>query len=393
MKTPSPINSVALIFLFVITFLISCKDSSNNIQHHHSDYSLYKLQGNVKSMLLSIYNNNDSLIESDYFFFNSKGQTVERKFKALEISVVHQYQYDSKGKKLRFKRIEDGEVVTDDKSIDSLDAEKRLVRSMRYDLNDQLSTETNYYHLTKGNLTTMVSFSVGSSGISIDSFFHDSSNQLIKRRYISFNTDSVQTRDIITCYNSMGKKISDIAYLGKDEFDAKEILTYDSLGNLVTSMTYLSEQDSNYYERSHINYNSKGLKTDSTYQFCSASFSEKDNEWTKKCRANILKYNAQGKIQHLIIKQKGAIVAKTTFYYNEEGNLTRKEVAYEEGFTSVYFDKMGYEISSKYWDKNKVFLYEDQNKIEYDAKNNLLEAKLLKKGKLERVIKRTYEYY
>jgi hypothetical protein len=395
MKVSTRTNSIFLVFLFLVSLLISCEDSDNNDNDNDSifisnyqDYRLLKLKGNVKSMLSYTYNNNDSLIKYEHFFFNLKGQTIEKRFKAFEISVSHQYQYNSKGEQLAFKRIEDGKVVTDDKRVDSLDSKKRLARRRTYDLNNQLTDDIEYYYSPKGDL--IISNDIY-NGLTIDSSFYDLKGNLIKERYISFNTDSIQDRDITTYYKSMNNKVSEIICFKKNESYSKEILTYDSLGNLVNSITYLSEMDPNYYERSQIIYNSEGLKTDSIYQFCSSS--GKDNESTKECNMHILKYNFQEKIQSLIIKRKGKTLSKTTFYYNKKGLLLRKKISYSEGFKSTYFDKMGYNILSKYWDKDKTFLYEDQAIIKYDSKNNIIEAKLLIKGKLDRVLKRDYEYY
>lgn len=370
MKPTFLINT--LIFLSLLLGLISCQDvakSSYLSLPEFCDYRLLKINGSVKSMTLSVFNSKDSLIRESSFFFNKKRQTIEKQFEVFGTNVSHQYLFNSEGERYIFKRFEDGKLVTNNRWVDSLDNNGNPIKKRTYDINKQLTNKITFSYSTEGKLLLRKSSS--SNSIWIDSFFYNKEDQLIKSSFTKLNSDPSLQERIFTAYNFRENKVSEITYFGNNEFDSKEVFNYDSLGHLIEQKSY-SHDTTFYNKKSLIHYNTAGLKTDSIHQYF--QFVEtKNQDSIKAYQTEIFWFNTQAD--------------------RKTGLLAKKEVTYSEGFIEVLYDNMGNEISTQYFNKKKILRYTNQNKITYDAKNNIVEIQIFKAGKLETVVKRNYEYY
>lgn len=399
-------TKIYIYFWTVLVFFIFSY-SCNTTNTDKNTYRWYKywggLNGEVKCVHFSQYNNNDSLILFGIIKFDKLGRQIEHiveretgKFQEVFeynnneeiIKLTSQIQLCSKD--LRYKN---GKLISKNLWIDSLDKNNKLVKQSKY-IDNKLVSIVSLFYSTNGKLIYCVGKKIEDGEIVKETFVYDEKGRLSKTTFQRFNKDSVKFYEKTETYNSNGQVTSILEFEGINDFVGKEIFDYDSLGNLLY-YKYLLSDSICYHEsvisESIISYTRKGLKTDSIYYFFWSQ-----NPSKQKIKAYTIeryKFNKDGRVQKRIIENADSISSTTSYIYNSKGILIEEKMIYKEGSTIVKYDNVGNQILKLVLDNKNSIIEKEKKLIKYDNQNNMVEIKIFKGDTLQIVMKNKFEYY
>ena len=348
----------------VIFQLTTCSSYNNEINQPKSTntfyYDEYKLKGNVKYLEITTYNN-DKLIDFESLKFNRRKEATEIIIYGSGIEIREVYSYDESKTNIKSERYEDNDLVESktETEIDSIDKQGNLVQKQFFNNNELVSTIYNRYN---------------------------------------FNDDLIETKSIdwknqektIVKYNKKGNPLVKEMFLDYDKLEHREIFRYNDKNHLIESIRYLS--DTNFYWQSLINYDSIGIKIDSTCHFYWSS--NLDEEKISIHNEEIHTFDDNENLVTQIFTRRGVITRKVNMKYSKENVLQEKiEIHPNKQIIKTIYNKYGNIKFEQFYDTDKNLIEEKEYKIKRDSYENITKITFLKNGKIQKVQKRKYQYY
>ena len=381
-----------LFIILIISLFFSCtsnvienKDESSNIR----EYYTLKLNGEVKSFEINYYNANDSLINSRSYKFNQRRETVERSsgpWNNHQEFIV----YNKNGTRIKRETYVAGKLLERQATIDSLDANGKVIKETTFDINNKLLHIYNNTYYSNGKIASTNFKNFDNGEFAKYQYLYDSNNQLSKYTHFKYDKDSTQIKKFNSEYDSLGNLVLD-EYYSRIGLEHREIFTYDKFNNLVEHRDLFS--DTRVYWKRVINFNEEGIKLDSICHFYSSS-NPKEEPVTIQ-REEIYLFNRNGNIVKQIFKDEdNKVITIVVSIYTKDNLLKQETETFLDGQTTITeFDKNGSPILIRIYDSKKNLLSEEKNNFEYDSYNNFTKATIRKNNVIRNVIKRKIQYY
>ena len=161
--------------------------------------NLYNLNGEIKTVTFTLYNNSDSLILIKSYSFDKNGRLIDDILEKGDKKERYTYKYNDNEKLANLSYIisdfseicnfENESLKSNRTWIDSLDSEKRLIKQSEI-IDNELVSEVELKYAPFGQLSYRRTNNFKDDVISIDSFFYDNKGKLLKNVYTKFYKDS-----------------------------------------------------------------------------------------------------------------------------------------------------------------------------------------------------------
>lgn len=384
---------ISFIILTALTVFSCTNHEKLEAKSNSTDYWGLHFNGNVKLVEYKKINTENGLLDSSKYEFDPEGYLIGESFsregtyvqrilrRNENIDRVHLYDL------AEYFEYENGKLVEKNVWKDSLDSKGNIVQQKAFDLSNRLIRRILYSYSDSAELILKQYINIESNTVDVTEFYYDSTEVLIKEVFNKY-IDSIPNRGFVKMYNLDGTLSAEIEYIRQKEW-AKTIYGYDSLMNLNLIRTYYS--DSVILHEIEINYNEKGVKTDSIVRNYDNSIISGERLYDEE----LFRFDDRGEVIELIIKQPSSALRTSSYsyVYDSQSHLVEKRITHSNGHTIIKYDKNGSSISKELFDKNGKQQKMESFVITYDQMGNVVQNKRFVNDTLKDIINCRIEYY
>ena len=200
------------ILFFLIFSTLTCSEIKNkSIEeskfriNNVTDYHLLKLKGNVKFVEFTTYNENNHLIDSKSYKFNTQKETAEHEYKNInKISVREIKAFNKNGTNIKSETYKNSQLVKSEHTIDSVDQYGNILQQITFTNKGMLKRSINFKYNSNNKVKSFHAINKENNEFTIGNYTYNEASNLIEFIYQEFNKDTVQIKKIVDKYNNYG---------------------------------------------------------------------------------------------------------------------------------------------------------------------------------------------